>query len=119
MSSQTTELDVWDLGDMNYDEKSQEYYEGCRCGNRRGFSITEDELTEVDATEVLLECPDCSHHVKVCFEVEDEDEDKVVVERQTEGVRRSGSAAAWRAEGLNAGMQWQASVAIDGKCVVS
>lgn len=112
-AAQTTELHELDLGDMHYDARKQEYYEACRCGHRRGFSITEDELTEIDGTEVLLECPDCSHHVRVCFEVEDEEEEQKVQ------ASRSSGATVWNGEGIKAGMQWQASVAMDAKCVVS
>lgn len=112
--SQTTELDVLDLGDMNFNTKTTEYTSACRCGNRKGFCISEEELTEVDGTEVLLECPDCSHHVRVCFEIEEEDQD----EAQT-GVARGSSSGArtWTGEGVSAGMKWQASLKAD--CIVS
>jgi diphthamide biosynthesis protein 4 len=39
-----TGLDVVDLDDLDYDEETGEWWRSCRCGQARGFIITEDEL---------------------------------------------------------------------------
>ena len=69
---ETTELDVIDLDDMSFDEAAGLWTKTCRCGNRKGFALSEDDLNVDGGTplgEVLLACPDCSHHVKVLYEV--------------------------------------------------
>lgn len=79
-SQQTTELELVDLDDMHFDEKDGVYYRACRCGNARGFAVLEDDLADADAApaecavgEVLLECPDCSHHLRVTFSFLDDE----------------------------------------------
>lgn len=71
----TTELEVLDLDDMQFDEEKNVWRRECRCGSGEGFEVGEAELLEGlgerDARgEVLLGCAGCSHHVKVVFGVE-------------------------------------------------
>jgi len=77
-----TGLEIVDLEDLDCQEKTQEngrgqgdpetsstfWYRGCRCGDERGFVVTEDELErEADHGEIVIECRGCSLWVKVLF----------------------------------------------------
>lgn len=61
-------LETVDLDDLGFDEVEAVWYRGCRCGNERGFVITEGEL-EADAEigEVVTGCRDCSLWLSVTF----------------------------------------------------
>ncbi|KAL9050115.1 MAG: hypothetical protein Q9162_006821 [Coniocarpon cinnabarinum] len=43
----TTELEVLDLDDMEYDGDLERWTKQCRCGNQMGFHISEAELNEI------------------------------------------------------------------------
>lgn len=70
-----TGLDTVDLDDLQYDEVKNEWWRSCRCGQDRGFVVTEDEL-EKDSHlgELITGCRGCSLWLKVLFGVEDDDE---------------------------------------------
>ena len=74
--TQTTELDIVDLDDMEYRDDVQLWTRTCRCGNAEGFCVTEDVLVASDVAgsgEVMVGCKDCSHHVRVLYHIEVED----------------------------------------------
>lgn len=70
-----TGLDVVDLDDLQYDEAAGTWYRSCRCGQERGYIVTEEEL-EKDAKygELITGCRGCSLWLKVLFEAETGDE---------------------------------------------
>lgn len=71
-----TGLDIVDLDDLNYDEGAGTWWKGCRCGQGRGFVITEDELEkEARLGELITGCRGCSLWLKVLFEVEETEQD--------------------------------------------
>ncbi|KAI5245512.1 DnaJ-domain-containing protein [Aureobasidium subglaciale] len=75
-----TGLDIVDLDDLDYDEKSGEWWKGCRCGQDRGFVVTEDELeNESRYGELITGCKGCSLWLKVLFGIEDDEEQNVQV----------------------------------------
>lgn len=70
-----TGLEVVDLEDLACDEGDAEslvWYRGCRCGDERGFLVSEMDLErEVEQGEVVVGCRGCSLWLKVLFAVED------------------------------------------------
>jgi hypothetical protein len=81
-----TGLEVVDLEDLACDEGSsadgevQEavWYRGCRCGDERGFCVSEGDLErEAEHGEVVVGCRGCSLYMKVLFAVEEEDGEEV------------------------------------------
>ncbi|KAJ5222348.1 DnaJ-domain-containing protein [Penicillium citrinum] len=69
-----TGLEVVDLEDLGCDESGEEivWYRGCRCGDERGFLVSEDELEkEVEHGEIVVGCRGCSLWLKVLFAVEE------------------------------------------------
>ncbi|KAI5203159.1 DnaJ-domain-containing protein [Aureobasidium subglaciale] len=75
-----TGLDIVDLDDLDYDEKTGEWWKGCRCGQDRGFVITEDELeNESRYGELITGCKGCSLWLKVLFGIEEDEEREVQV----------------------------------------
>jgi diphthamide biosynthesis protein 4 len=72
-----TGLEIIDLEDMNEQDDdatgSLNWYRGCRCGDAKGFIVTEDELeAEAQHGEILVGCRGCSLWIKVLFAVEDD-----------------------------------------------
>lgn len=77
-----TGLEVVDLEDLNYEEGQEGqatgafWYRGCRCGDERGFLITEQNLErEAEHGEIVVGCRGCSLWMKVLFAVETEEGD--------------------------------------------
>ncbi|PLB54679.1 DnaJ-domain-containing protein [Aspergillus steynii IBT 23096] len=71
-----TGLEVVDLEDLGCDEDAEQavWYRGCRCGDDKGFLVTEDELErEAEHGEIVIGCRGCSLWMKILFAV-DEDE---------------------------------------------
>ncbi|KAL4996893.1 Diphthamide biosynthesis protein 4 [Aspergillus recurvatus] len=69
-----TGLEVVDLEDLNCDEDGDEavWYRACRCGDERGFLLSEGDLErEVDSGEIVVGCRGCSLYMKVLFAVQD------------------------------------------------
>ncbi|KAJ5526209.1 hypothetical protein N7494_012859 [Penicillium frequentans] len=67
-----TGLETVDLDDMDYDEEDGSWYRGCRCGDERGFSVTENHLeSSMDHGEVVIGCVGCSLYMKILFAAED------------------------------------------------
>lgn len=66
--------DVVDLDELTFDANVHMWYRGCRCGQKRGFKVTEDELeraTDEGEREVVTGCGGCSLWVRVLFGVVD------------------------------------------------
>ncbi|BCS21066.1 diphthamide biosynthesis protein 4 [Aspergillus puulaauensis] len=76
-----TGLEVVDLEDLAYDEDSDPeggdiWYRGCRCGDERGFLVSERDLErEAEHGEIVVGCRGCSLWMKVLFAVQDDDGD--------------------------------------------
>ncbi|PYH73654.1 heme peroxidase [Aspergillus vadensis CBS 113365] len=74
-----TGLEVVDLEDLACDESDADaalWYRGCRCGDERGFLVTEQDLErEAEHGEIVVGCRGCSLWMKVLFAVEDGDEE--------------------------------------------
>lgn len=76
-----TGLDIVDLDDLDYDEATGAWWRGCRCGQERGFIITEDELEkETRFGELITGCRGCSLWLKVLFGIEEEEEEETARE---------------------------------------
>lgn len=59
--------------DNNNNNNNAFWYRSCRCGDDRGFLITEQDLErEAEHGEIVVGCRGCSLWVKVLFAVEDE-----------------------------------------------
>ncbi len=69
-----TGLDNADLDDLNYDEVENKWYLACRCGDDRGFVVTEGDLEkEKEHGEVLTGCHGCSLWMKISFQIAESD----------------------------------------------
>lgn len=72
-----TGLEIVDLEDLACDEgdgstEPAVWYRGCRCGDERGFEVTEDDLEmEAEHGEIVIGCRGCSLWLKILFAVED------------------------------------------------
>ncbi|KAJ5721336.1 uncharacterized protein N7483_009270 [Penicillium malachiteum] len=72
-----TGLEIVDLEDLACDEGDGTtdvvcWYRGCRCGDERGFLVTEDDLErEAEHGEIVIGCRGCSLWLKILFAVED------------------------------------------------
>ncbi|KAG0124793.1 Diphthamide biosynthesis protein 4 [Tuber indicum] len=81
-------LQTVDLDDMEYCEEEQQggwkgvWWRGCRCGEERGFVLTEEDLEdgegmgEGDGGEVVVGCVGCSLWVRVVYGVVPLEEEK-------------------------------------------
>ncbi|OTB08746.1 hypothetical protein M426DRAFT_316764 [Hypoxylon sp. CI-4A] len=73
-----TGVETVDLDDLAFDERTGVYYRSCRCGNKRGYAFTEENLEEFEEDGVLMvECLDCSLWIRVLFAAAEESEDEV------------------------------------------
>jgi diphthamide biosynthesis protein 4 len=75
-----TGLEVVDLEDLVCEETGDDgqellcWYRGCRCGDERGFMVTELDLEkEAEHGEVVIGCRGCSLWMKVLFAMEEGD----------------------------------------------
>ncbi|MCJ1368074.1 hypothetical protein MMC16_007213 [Acarospora aff. strigata] len=70
-----TGLETVDLDDLQCDEVQDIWYRGCRCGDERGFRVTEEELEkEKEHGEVVTGCRGCSLWLKILFQIAENDE---------------------------------------------
>ena len=61
-----------DLDDLIYDDKQELWYKGCRCGQERGFAVTESQLENgAGDGEALVECAGCSLWIRILFAIDD------------------------------------------------
>ncbi|MCJ1287425.1 hypothetical protein MMC26_006775 [Xylographa opegraphella] len=66
-------LETVDLDDLDFDEAEGLWYRTCRCGNQRGYLISEDDLAKEAAHgEIITGCGGCSLWLKVLFQTADE-----------------------------------------------
>jgi diphthamide biosynthesis protein 4 len=69
-----TGLEVVDLDALAYDERIQTWSRTCRCGDNRGFLVSEAELEKhVEDGELTVGCRGCSLWLKVLFGMDDGD----------------------------------------------
>jgi hypothetical protein len=67
--------EVVDLDDMRLNEQTGIWYRACRCGEQRGFVVTEEQLENEEARggrEVVVGCHGCSLWLRVGFGVVDD-----------------------------------------------
>ncbi|KAL2427334.1 hypothetical protein ABEF95_011824 [Exophiala dermatitidis] len=63
-------VESYDLEDLPYDEANNIWYRHCRCGDERGYILTEADLEkESEQREVYVGCRGCSLFIKVLFEL--------------------------------------------------
>jgi diphthamide biosynthesis protein 4 len=68
-----TGVEIVDLDDLDYHEKEELWYRGCRCGDDHGFVLKEADLEEAaDDGELNVGCKGCSLWMKVLFGVAEE-----------------------------------------------
>ncbi|MCJ1400608.1 hypothetical protein MMC11_003814 [Xylographa trunciseda] len=66
-------LETIDLDDLDYDEAEGLWYRSCRCGNQRGYLISEHDLAKEAAHgEIIAGCGGCSLWLKVLFQLAEE-----------------------------------------------
>jgi len=67
-----TGLETVDLDSLAFDEQAQIWSRSCRCGDCKGFVVTESELeNHVEDGELMVGCKGCSLWLRVLFGVED------------------------------------------------
>lgn len=67
-----TGLETVDLDDLAFDQTSSTWSRGCRCGDEKGFFVTELELEKnADDGELIVGCKGCSLWLRVLFGVEE------------------------------------------------
>lgn len=72
-----TGIENVDLDDLEYDEASETWSRGCRCGNEHGYSVGEADLEEAsDYGELMVGCADCSLWLRVHFAVMEDEHDQ-------------------------------------------
>jgi diphthamide biosynthesis protein 4 len=66
-----TGLETIDLDDLDYDATAEIWSRGCRCGDAKGFTLSERGLEEqADEGEIIVGCKGCSLWLRVLFGVE-------------------------------------------------
>ncbi|KAJ5225498.1 CSL zinc finger-domain-containing protein [Penicillium chermesinum] len=69
-----TGLEIVDLEDLACDESNEDsiyWYRSCRCGDEKGFTVTEDDLErEAEHGEIVIGCRGCSLWLKILFAVD-------------------------------------------------
>jgi len=67
-----TGLDTVDLDALVFDDGSESWSRSCRCGDGKGFIVTEPELAaHADEGEIIIGCRGCSLWLRILFGVED------------------------------------------------
>ena len=67
-----TGLETVDLDDLSFDPESALWSRGCRCGDQKGFIVTEPELEKnAEDGELIVGCKGCSLWLRVLFGVDD------------------------------------------------
>ena len=69
-------LDTIDLDDLDYDDSKNVWFRGCRCGDTRGFLVTEEELGNAEKEGIVaVGCRGCSLWLMVLFQAASDDMD--------------------------------------------
>lgn len=72
-AKQLSGLETVDLDDLKLDSLKSAWHRSCRCGNDRGYLITEDDLEkEAEHGEIITGCGGCSLWLRVVFQQVDE-----------------------------------------------
>ena len=67
-------LETCDLDDLAFDSERSLWSKSCRCGNPKGFEVTEKDLEErVEYGEIITGCGGCSLWLRVVFAAVEED----------------------------------------------
>ena len=67
-------VEVHDLEDLVYNEDSNVWSRGCRCGDPQGYVVTEAELErESNEGDIYVACKGCSLWIKVLFDTTESD----------------------------------------------
>lgn len=76
-----TGLETVDLDDLPFDDEQETWYRSCRCGDDRGFIVTEKDLEkEAEHGELHIACKGCSLWLRVLFAVSSiEESTKILV----------------------------------------
>lgn len=70
-----TGVEIVDLDDLEFDEKDEAWFRGCRCGDDRGFLFREEDLEEAaNDGELNVGCKGCSLWLRVLFGVVEGDD---------------------------------------------
>ena len=65
-------VESYDLEDLTYNEVKDTWSKGCRCGDERGYGVSESDLDrESQHGEIYVGCRGCSLFIKVQFAVEE------------------------------------------------
>ncbi|KAK2741239.1 hypothetical protein FQN57_005701 [Myotisia sp. PD_48] len=75
-----TGLEIFDLDDMQMGTNTSEdqndediWFRGCRCGDEKGFLVTEQDLEkEAEKGELVIGCRGCSLWAKVVFAIQED-----------------------------------------------
>ena len=84
--------EVVDLDDLNYDEGTGQWWRGCRCGEERGYVLSEAELEGTEGRgegEVVVGCLGCSLVLRVGYGVVQEDEDEDDEEKMADARKKA------------------------------
>jgi diphthamide biosynthesis protein 4 len=66
-----TGLETVDLDDLAFDSASDSWSRSCRCGEAKGYVVSEPELEKyVDDGEIIVGCKGCSLWLRVLYGVE-------------------------------------------------
>ncbi|KAH0563319.1 hypothetical protein GP486_002112 [Trichoglossum hirsutum] len=66
-------LETVDLDDLEFDGNRGVWYRSCRCGDERGFLVSENQLAEeANNGEIIAGCQGCSLWLRIQFEVLEE-----------------------------------------------
>ncbi|RMY92799.1 hypothetical protein D0862_09382 [Hortaea werneckii] len=67
-----TGLETVDLDALDFQDESEMWTRSCRCGDPKGFVVSESELEKhIDEGELTVGCRGCSLWLRVLFSVED------------------------------------------------
>lgn len=68
-------VESYDLEELDYNSDKQSWRLDCRCGNTRGYEVTEAQLEGASTDgEVLVQCAGCSLMIRILFETTADDE---------------------------------------------
>ncbi|EEP77610.1 conserved hypothetical protein [Uncinocarpus reesii 1704] len=84
-----TGLEVFDLDDMQAGQEpdgAEFWYQGCRCGDQKGFLVSEGDLeNELERGEIMVGCQGCSLWAKILFAVDEGGQEVNQVEDGVDG----------------------------------
>ena len=63
--------EIVDLDDLDFDEDANMWFRNCRCGEKRGYTVTDQQLEDESAKgikEIAVGCVGCSLWLRIGFE---------------------------------------------------